>query len=271
MFKQSLNRAIISLTLWPEGPLLVKTDVPAGNHAENADVEMFCVRTLHGPASETVYLPGSSLKGMLRAYCEAIARTIGLWCCPLFDEEKRCSKPLENEPDTAKRYRESCSICRTFGSTALASRMRIADAYPTPETWERANRTEIRNHVAIDRVLGSSAKGALFAVEVVTGGCFPTQITLENFELWQLGLLALALRDLEAGQIPMGYGKSRGMGNLGAAVTSVTVEYPGFVPVNDGKAMRRLGRTEPWSLQVAVSDDPAKVKMRVYGVGCFVD
>jgi hypothetical protein len=108
-----------------------------------------------------------------------------------------------------------------FGNTVLAGRVRTADAYPVGEV-----RTEERNGVAIDRVFGSVAGGALFQMEVVTKGEFKTKIAIRNFTVAQLGLLALALRDLKLGRVGIGFGKSRGLGRVTARFDRLTVRYP---------------------------------------------
>ncbi len=238
MFQQALNQA--TLTLRPEGPVLVKSGREAG--ADPTIPDMNFVRTYHAGLGRetTVYLPGSSLKGTLRSYCERAARTVGAPCCDLFEKNEKsptwfCGKRWENEPDGAKRHRESCAICRLFGNTALGARLFMGDAYPTRETAEAANQTEQRDGVAIDRLSGAVAVGP-FTLEVVTRGEFEATLALENFELWQLGLLAIALRDMGSGLCPIGYGKSRGLGQMKVTFTWLEVGYPGrFAAQEDGR------------------------------------
>jgi CRISPR/Cas system CSM-associated protein Csm3 (group 7 of RAMP superfamily) len=99
--------------------------------------------------------------------------------------------------------------------------------------------TETRTGVAIDRILGSVAHGP-FDFEVVTRGAFATTIQLRNFEVWQLGLLALVLRDLEEGLIPIGFGKSRGLGDVEAKVNLFKVRYPSVVDEVRSNAVHTL-------------------------------
>ena len=104
----------------------------------------------------------------------------------------------------------------------LAGRVRTKDAYPVnPDDI----RTEERNGVAIDRVFGSVAGGALFQLEVVTSGEFKTKIAIRNFTIAQLGLLALALRDLKLGRVGIGFGKSRGLGHVTLEWGTLTLRY----------------------------------------------
>ena len=135
-----------------------------------------------------------------------------------------------------------------FGNTVLAGRVRTADAYPlTVEEYEARYpdakakwdgegltreergrriepRTEERDGVAIDRVFGSVAVGP-FQMEVVTQGAFKTKIAIRNFTVAQLGLLALALRDLKLGRVGIGFGKSRGLGHVTLEWGTLTVRY----------------------------------------------
>lgn len=215
MLKKLLNQATIELTIEVEGPLLIKSGVEGG--ADPSVPDMRFVRS-----GGSVYIPGSSLKGVFRSYAEKIARTVGVRCCNPFDNNF-CGKRLEKENSGSVIYKQSCFICRLFGSTSMASRIKFNDAYP-PDGQNPT--TETRTGVAIDRVLGSVAHGP-FDFEVVTKAKFTTSIHLRNFELWQLGLLALVLRDLAEGLLPIGFGKSRGLGEVKATVNKFSVRYVG--------------------------------------------
>jgi CRISPR-associated RAMP protein (TIGR02581 family) len=221
MLKKLLNQATLELTIEAQGPLLIKSSIEGG--ADPSVPDMQFVRS-----GGQVYIPGSSLKGVFRSYTEKIARTVGARCCNPFDTDDKspdcfCGKRLENRRESTTVYRQSCHICRLFGSTALASRIKFNDAYPL--NGEIPN-TETRTSIAIDRILGSVAQGP-FDFEVVTTATFKTSIHLRNFELWQMGLVALVLRDLGEGLIPIGFGKSRGLGEVEAKVTSFSVRYIG--------------------------------------------
>lgn len=238
MFRESLNQMTLTFTLAPTGPVLVKSGREAG--ADPTLVDMNFVRT-HRPGFEkpTVFIPGSSLKGTLRSYTERVLRTVlgegRDGCCNPFDETSFCGKRLENDPDPVKRYRESCPACRIFGNTALGGRLSITDAYPPDDALAETNATEQRDGVAIDRILGSVAQGP-FTLEVATRGAFRATLTLENFELWQVGLLAVALRDLGTGFCPIGFGKTRGLGRMAVILEWLEIAYPGrFDAQADGR------------------------------------
>lgn len=212
MHKKLLNEATFALVIRAEGPLLVKSG------AETWDPtvpDMQFVRTRHSRLGETVFIPGSSLKGTIRSYSEKIARTLEVKCCNPFDDDDSCGKRLDKLPkknDSTAIYRGSCVACKLYGSTSMAGRAAFADAYPVSDVSSHLTK---RTAVAIDRILGSVAVGP-FDFEALVSGDFETTIRLRNFELWQLGLLGLTLRDFCLGRVRVGYGKSRGFGSVSA-------------------------------------------------------
>lgn len=254
MHKRRFNEFTLNFTIRPQGPLLIKSGQESG--ADPTLLDMNFVRTYHGALGEdTVYLPGSSLKGTLRSYAEKIARTLGeghvthppLSCNPLGRSSKPgsadyfCGQYLNDDKyDQADKHKFACPICRTFGHTSLASHLRISDAYPLDPAapsdrtlFEQANATEQRDGVAIDRVSGAVAVGP-FNLEVVTQGAFHGTLTLHNFQFWQLGLLAVVLRDIGRGQVPIGFGKSRGLGRVAIDYVAAEVAYPARFDITSG-------------------------------------
>jgi CRISPR-associated RAMP protein (TIGR02581 family) len=219
MHKVRHNWATLALSLAPTTPLLVKA---GGLSPDPSLPDMQFVRTLRAPDGETIYIPGPSLKGVLRTYVEKILRTVkgnapeGA-CDPFADTA--CSERLKDEERPATIYRLSCRACRLFGNTKLKGRIACLDAYPTGEV-----ETEVRHGVAISRLSQAVAVGP-FDMEVALSGVFGTRLLLENFEAWQLGLLALALRDINAGLVRIGFGKNRGFGEMAVRVEEVTLGF----------------------------------------------
>jgi len=218
MHRQLLNEAILEFTIKPEGPILIKAS-DTGADPTRPDMEF--VRTWRA-GERVVYLPGSSLKGVIRSHCERIVRTINSrGSCNPVDDKSACSKRFDQSDSGTKVHTGSCFICQMFGNTVLAGRVRTADAYPRDAA---AVRTEERNGVAIDRIFGSVAVGP-FQMEVVTSGEFITRLAIRNFTIAQLGLLALALRDLKLGRVGVGFGKSRGLGHVSAHFDRLSLRY----------------------------------------------
>ena len=73
MHKRFVNHCTIDLTLIPCGPILIKSGKEG---ADPTKPDMEFVETYHA-GGRSIYLPGSSLKGALRAHAERIVRTIG--------------------------------------------------------------------------------------------------------------------------------------------------------------------------------------------------
>jgi CRISPR/Cas system CSM-associated protein Csm3 (group 7 of RAMP superfamily) len=236
---------MIALTIVPCGPILIKSGKEG---ADPTKPDMEFVETYHA-GGRSIYLPGSSLKGAIRAHAERIVRTVGrdkrptngnaLWASnPLNLDELKYLDSLSDPKDI---YRLSSFTDQMFGNTSIASRVRIEDAYPVDP---KQLKVEERNGVAIDRVFGSVAVGP-FNYQVCTSGEFRTKIHLKNFSLAQLGLIGLVLRDLNEGWFGLGFAKSRGLGMVEVKLNSAVVQYPGCVLEN--RQIRSLGEQQQWS------------------------
>lgn len=230
MFRKMCNHAAIEAELEPVGPILVRSGKQA-HDPMRPDVS--AVRTFH-TRGETVYLPGAGLKGVMRAHGERILRAEGKRVCDVFADDSACRR--REEADAPTIFRNSCPACRTFGSTRVAGRLRVGDAYPTEATWAEANRSEIRNGVGITRDKQSAAPGVLYDMEVVTRGRFAMRIDLEDFELWQLALAVQVLADLDTGLIQVGGMKSRGLGTVRVVKASLFYEATGVTGALRGAA-----------------------------------
>lgn len=243
MHKRFVNHCTIELSILPVGPILIKSGKEG---ADPTKPDMEFVETYHR-GGRSVYLPGSSLKGAIRAHAERIVRTVGKDKRPTSNpDELWANDPLNDKYDYLEKkeapdiYRLSSFTDRIFGNTAIASRLRIEDAYPTAE---HPLKLEERNGVAIDRVFGSVAVGP-FNYQVCTDGEFRTKIHLKNFTLAQLALIGLVLRDLDDGWFGLGFAKSRGLGTVDVQLNSAVVSYPGCVLESDRICL--LGSDKSW-------------------------
>ncbi|MFZ5570175.1 MAG: RAMP superfamily CRISPR-associated protein, partial [Thermodesulfobacteriota bacterium] len=126
-------------------------------------------------------------------------------------------------------YRISCPACRMFGSHYFIGRLMTSDGYLTKEFKKKHGKAllETRDGVAIDRLTGGPVARAKYDLEVLTKGEFGTRLEIRNFERWQLGLLGLVLRDMCAGLLRIGMGKSRGLGRIKTDVSRFEVSYFG--------------------------------------------
>ncbi|CEJ42337.1 type III CRISPR-associated RAMP protein Csx7 [Umezakia ovalisporum] len=184
-------------------------------------------------------IPGSSFKGALRSRLESFLRGIdsSLAANPAIEAEwsitnarlngedgikKELEKELEKYPEnerskrrdtllTEKIINESDLISLLFGSPWIASKFQVRDLTVLPDTW--FGQYQERDGVAIDRDTETAADGKLYDFQVVPAGTgFEFKAVVENAEEWELGLLMIGLHQFEIEQIPLGGGRSRGLG-----------------------------------------------------------
>ncbi|GIV79010.1 MAG: hypothetical protein KatS3mg050_3404 [Litorilinea sp.] len=231
--------ALAEFTLAATGPFLTHDLVQAGRSGFD-----------HAPVLATYekgakpVLPGSSLRGVLRSQAERIARTLATFeawdsgtdaksrkeqfrtkcpaCNPLTtktcDPVASCNSFLKNLKKLSKEERNRfeqqgaedklCLACQLFGSTWNGSRLRVEDA---PFVGERVE-TKVLDFLAIDRFTGGSRDTAKFDAVVLWKPRFRVRLFLENPQPWELGWLALVLRDLHDGLITVGFGAAKGFG-----------------------------------------------------------
>lgn len=219
MLKQLVNDCRIKIRIIADQPLLIKS-----GHATIDGADMAFVQTFRDNMWQ-IYIPGSSVKGLIRSHCERIVRTIKELgaCNPFLDRGpyRSCGKIFENSrlPNEVI-YRNSCPICKMFGSTAYGSRVSSADCYLINSPSK-----QVRDGVGIDRFTGGAYDRAKFDLEVYTGAQFEGEIQVRNFELWQLALLGFVFLDLKDGYLQLGSGKSRGLGHISGSVEKIVISY----------------------------------------------
>jgi CRISPR/Cas system CSM-associated protein Csm3 (group 7 of RAMP superfamily) len=206
---------------------------------DKVDLDMRFV-TIRRNGHDEPYLPGSGLKGVLRTRAEQFARTFlpaNERVCDIFDEDhpdlalRSCTKTVPEEDGRvtppAERYARACRICQLFGCGGLAGRLSVSDAFLLAQPAPACN---TRSGVGIDRRRGAASEGALFFYEVLERGAFEVTLTLENFELWQVGLVAHLVHEVITGALPVGYGTRRGLGRLQGHVQTAVLTYFGTAP-----------------------------------------
>ena len=170
-------------------------------------------------------IPGSSLKGALRAYAERILRTleplvqpgmVRLSCDPLIEPCLTNDEvaAIKTEGNADERLRErSCWACRVFGAPWMASRVLVKDLLVREEEW--LGLFGHRDGVSIDRDKGTAQEKRRYTFEVVPKGTpFDLEIVVDGATDAELGLLLLALEAFDTGAILLGGARSRGLGNV---------------------------------------------------------
>ena len=106
-------------------------------------------------------------------------------------------------------WSRSCTICRLFGSLALASRVR----FPDLPLRGGMPLLEIRNGVGIDRDRELAASGVLYDFEAVPPGtAFDLIVILDNYYDAEAGLILWLFDQLGQGHLALGGKTSRGLG-----------------------------------------------------------
>ena len=228
--------ALAEFTLAATGPFLTHDLMQAGRSGFD-----------HAPLLATYdrgakpVLPGSGLRGVLRSQAERIARTLATlkaWddghdsetrkekflttcpaCNPLTtrtdDPVASCNSFIKTLPRAECTTLEQegaddklCLACRLFGSPWNGSRLRVEDA---PFVGEKVE-LKVLDFLAIDRFTGGGRDTAKFDAVVLWKPKFRVRLFLENPEPWELGWLALVLRDLHNGLTTVGFGAAKGFG-----------------------------------------------------------
>jgi CRISPR-associated RAMP protein (TIGR02581 family) len=209
--------------------------IGAGGSGDALGTDSPVVRTAGG----TPYIPGSSLKGVLRSATEALLRggpfqreKTGYWACDILAggenvcvSHERVEKLREEIAGRARKekrepgrrelaeavWAESCAVCKLFGSLALASRARFADLPVRGDV----PLSEFRNGVGIDRDKELAATGVLYDFEVVPPETsFELRVTVDNPTDEEVGLLLYLFEELNAGNLTLGGKTSRGLGRV---------------------------------------------------------
>jgi CRISPR-associated RAMP protein (TIGR02581 family) len=252
MLKKMVNECSIEMVLHTVDPILIKSGL-----ATLTGPNMAFVVTYRNGTREP-YLPGSSLKGVIRSHAERIARTLKspsacepfwneeikkdknrtdtVWCGELFKRREGPSGPRIDNPTA---YKDSCPACKLFGSTHFVGRLSVSDAYKVPGS---SAFMQPRDGVGIDRFTGGASKNAKFDLEVLTDASFKFQIRIRNFELWQLGWLAYVMQDFRDEVIQVGSGRSRGLGRVRGEIESVKIACIPSAPegLRDAQGRARL-------------------------------
>jgi CRISPR/Cas system CSM-associated protein Csm3 (group 7 of RAMP superfamily) len=199
----------LPLEIQIEGFFLVSYAVDTSNERNNQRAQRAPLPLRQRRASDEprqrAWLPGSSLKGALRAQAERIWRT-------LHNDLTIWTNDIPPSP-----------IAELFGTPKRKGLLSVSD-FLGPATLRPVQ----HDMVAIDRFTGGAADGRKFSVEAFEAPLLQGEIVLsierrhaawqsDSFNPYTLSheavmLLAHVLRDLAEGDIPLGYGTRKGYG-----------------------------------------------------------
>jgi CRISPR-associated protein Csm3 len=164
------------------------------------------------------YIPGSSLKGVLRSTVERIIRT--------FNENKSCIAVSNKRDNNLLCGKEDCIPCSIFGSQKEGASIRVQDAHLSDELNQNlalgerphcATRYKKRGH---EYVMQTRKKGngqvpnanPRFEEIVTANNSFDVTINLDNANEQEVGFVLLALNEFNHKRCCLGGGTSRGNG-----------------------------------------------------------
>jgi CRISPR-associated protein Csm3 len=206
LFERLEKRIILSGTLEAVTPLHIGSGKP---EVEIGEVDL---PVLTDPKGQP-YVPGSSLKGRVRAEAERIAREKGMDVCRPPDVKNMCGS-------LKSKIGDFCICCRVFGTAggiSVASKVKFRDAYPRSGVEALLERTGI----AIDRERGAVSKRALYTIQAVPAGTtFGFEVVAENLADDELRLLLAALRSVE--DSALGGSSTRGFGKVKISIEKVS-------------------------------------------------
>lgn len=179
-------------------------------------------------------LPGSSLRGALRAWVTRLAaRDLGPdavadsvtrfeqggsasgdevgWGRVTEDARIEIQNALRKHPSRLAEH-VKCPVMRLFGSFYASSRIHISDAFSAQsEERDKPQYTQSRKHVAVDAVTGGANDGFLFDHEALfAGACFDVTILIRDPEEMEVDWLVCALQAVNVGLVRIGTSKSSG-------------------------------------------------------------
>jgi len=183
----------------------------------------------------TPFVPGSSLRGVMRSTVERVTRSLGAGprCCILFeDASDECwagNDRLRTKFETAKARERTgflrsdefylCPVCRLFGSTLMAAQLKVSDA-----RFEAAPKLVRRDGVGIDRDTETARPKIKYDFEVAEPGgedALEFTLQLENSGSDEMALVYILLKEMERG-FAVGGKKSCGLGTLTLRLNKVS-------------------------------------------------
>lgn len=210
------NKTVIKGTLVAIDPIHIGSS--ADSQLDPTAVDSSVLKDSTGRA----VIPGSSLKGVMRSYFEAVVR--GIYgsdaVCDILDKKGYCTyritKSLKDNANISlkekseKIYENSCIVCRLFGGRDMAGKLQFKDSFLIDEPIY-----EFRDGVGIDRETGAASKGVKYDFEIVPKGArFDFCLIAENLDSEQEKQLEFLIDQLKSGEIAVGGKTTRGLGRI---------------------------------------------------------
>jgi hypothetical protein len=154
---------------------------------------------------EWVRIPGSTLRGIVRAWCSRLAgcdskRKLA------YTHEERLKKRWKGDA-VAEVTPDRCDVTALFGSAHAAGRIHITDSLVPTESCERSERA----HVSVDHAWATSREGMLFWNGVLTKTPpFEAEIRIRDPRSHEAKWIGDTLRAIDLGVVRIGSSKASG-------------------------------------------------------------
>ena len=190
----AMPEAVIDVALEIVDGLHIGTGVRSRLPGHESEVSLLVQR------NKVPYVPGSSLKGVLRWRVEYLCRVLGHPAC----DDADCG---------------TCQPCLLFGWSPRSggdARMGARAAVAIPDTEiHGAGDLDVRTHVALDLVTGGARPALLYAQQVVVTGRFRLRVEpLRRLTEAERALLRVCVADLDDGLVGIGAATTRGLGTV---------------------------------------------------------
>jgi len=227
-----LREVVFEAKLKCEEPLRIGVGRASARLTTLADLPVFRVGMWKdGEYVDEIWLPGSSIKGALRATTERLARQRELKVCSGLGKDSCMSRDdakLEKYIDdliskgnielAKEKLRDHlCLQCKIYGSPTFQSHVRVLDARPIRVS------VGTKYGVAIGRRRGTVEVGPFQLEYVSPGSVFSFRLETFNLPNYALGLLVAGLKEFQSGRARLGGFKSRGFGRVSFSEWRITV------------------------------------------------
>lgn len=164
-------------------------------------------------------IPGSSVKGPLRARAEMILRTMNV---------SEICDPVSGMSCFELKKSPVCKVCSLFGSSLGKSKVLFSDLEPVGRV-----KTKYFDHNKIDRFTGGTIESALFDEKLIFDAVFQGMVIIENPDILDLKLIIHLFKDLYLEDIRIGHGKTKGYGKVKGIITKLEIFKTTASTLND--------------------------------------